>query len=124
MKVGQGGLFESSPVVLACQRMPAVRVLCPPSPSVHPHLCWPCNASTSCTPTGLHPPGQVNALAPMRLIRSLAPKMCDKGEVRGAPADADRARAETAGIDIPAGLPAARCEGRNFVVPLLARTGR
>ena len=25
---------------------------------------------------------RVNALAPMRLIRALAPKMCDKGEVR------------------------------------------
>ncbi len=56
-------------------------------------------ASTACTPAGVHPPGQVNALAPMRLIRSLAPKMCDKGEVRAAPASARvAARAETAGV--------------------------
>ena len=26
---------------------------------------------------------KVNALAPMRLIRGLAPKMCDRGEVSG-----------------------------------------
>lgn len=35
-----------------------------------------CLATTCCDAL------QVNALAPMRLIRSLAPKMCDKGEVR------------------------------------------
>lgn len=42
-----------------------------------PHLRWP-QPPRACAPSGW----QVNALAPMRLIRALAPKMCDKGEVR------------------------------------------
>lgn len=93
----RGGTCHAGPAGMA-QRADAWASSLPAQPSTTPTALpsWPLpcvalpHVATQLThvhlrlrpsPAPLPSPPQVNALAPMRLIRALAPKMCDKGEV-------------------------------------------